>query len=473
MRRDRHLRAPRRKASRQGELFGGEVGPGGGGEVGNQVAPREESRPLSATEQRRALTANLMEEVCDAGNLDLALSKVVSNKGAPGADGMKVTELREWYEAHGEELRSQLLAGEYRPQPVKGVKIPKPGGGERQLGIPTVIDRLVQQAILQVLDPILDPTFSDSSFGFRPGRSAHGALAQARGYVADERYIVVDLDLEKFFDQVNHDVLMNRLGRHLGDKRVLRVIGRFLRAGMMQDGVCSGRKKGTPQGGPLSPLLANLLLDDLDKELEKRGHCFCRYADDCNIYVRSQKSGEQVMKSVTKFLENRLKLRVNRDKSAVGPAWKRKFLGHRLLSSGGLGIAPKSVNRFKDRVREITRRNRGVSLERMVTELNRFLLGWCAYYRHISGPSTLDKLDGWVRRKIRCVKLKQCKRARGIARFLMKQGVSKDRAYCLGGSGKGWWRLSCTPQAHKAMGKEWFELIGLVSLATRYRELKR
>lgn len=473
MGRDRHLRAPRRKVPVQGELFDDVAFPGGGGEAGSQAAPYEESRSRSATEHGRALATDLMEDVCDATNLELALSKVVSNKGAPGVDGMSVDELREWYGEHGEELRAQLLSGNYRPQPIKGAKISKPGGGERQLGIPTVTDRLVQQAILQVLTPILDPTFSDSSFGFRPGRSAHDALEQARSHVADGRYIVVDLDLEKFFDHVNHDVLMNRLGRHVRDKRVLRAVGRFLRAGMMQDGVCVRRDEGTPQGGPLSPLLANLLLDDLDKELEKRGHCFCRYADDCNIYVRSQKSGEQVMKSIANFLEKRLRLKVNAEKSAVGPVWERKFLGHRLLSNGGLGIAPKSLKRFKDRMREITRRNRGVSIERMVSELNRFLLGWCAYYRHISGPSILDKLDGWVRRKLRCVKLKQCKRARGIARFLMRQGISKDRAYSLGGSGKGWWRLSCTPQAHKAMGKDWFELIGLVSLAMRYRELKR
>jgi RNA-directed DNA polymerase len=454
-------------------LFDAGSGLGGGGDDGIGTVPREEPRAVSATEQRRALTSKLMEEVCDDVNLDRALSRVVSNKGAAGVDGMRVTELKAWLDAHRDELRSQLLSGEYQPQPVKGVKIPKPGGGERQLGIPTVIDRLVQQAILQVLDPILDPTFSISSFGFRPGRSAHDALAQARSYVAEGRCIVVDLDLEKFFDHVNHDILMNRLGRHVGDKRVLRVIGRFLRAGLMQDGVRVGREEGTPQGGPLSPLLANLLLDDLDKELEQRGHCFCRYADDCNIYVRTPKAGERVMASVTAFLVKRLKLKVNREKSSVGPVWERKFLGHRLLSNGGLGIAPKSLERFKDRVREITRRNRGVSLSMVVNELNRYLLGWGAYYRYISGPGALDKLDGWVRRKVRCYRLKQCKRARGIASFLMSRGVSRDRAYCLGGSGKGWWRLSFSPQSSKAMDKNWFELIGLVSLFSRYRELKR
>jgi len=468
MKGERHPREPRQLG-----LFGAGFSLGTGGDVGNEAALREESRPLSATEQRRALTSNLMEEVCDDDNLRRALTRVRKNKGAPGVDGMRVGELADWLFAHHDELRAQLLAGEYKPQPVKGVLIPKPGGGERQLGIPAVVDRLVQQAILQVLDPILDPTFSDSSFGFRAGRSAHDALKQARGYVADGRCIVIDFDLEKFFDHVNHDILMNRLGLHVGDKRVLRVIGRFLRAGMMQDGVCVSREEGTPQGGPLSPLLANLLLDDLDKELEARGHCFCRYADDCNIYVYSQKSGDRVMESISKFLEKRLRLRVNSEKSAVGPAWERKFLGYRLLSGGGLGIAPKSVARFKDRVREITRRNRGVSLERMVDELNRYFLGWVAYYWHISGPSIFCELDGWVRRRLRCVKLKQCKRAVGIARFLMKRGVSRDRAWRLGGSGKGWWRMSRTPQAHVAMGKDWFNLIGLVSLAMRCRELKR
>lgn len=275
-----------------------------------------------------------MEEICQRANLNQAFKRVKDNKGAPGIDGMRVEALREWLSTHKDELIASLLDGTYQPQPVKGVQIPKPGGGMRQLGIPTVRDRLVQQAFLQVLTPILDPLFSDSSFGFRPGRGAHDALQQAQRYVEDGRIIVVDMDLEKFFDRVNHDILMARLARHVKDKRLLRITRAFLNAGIMQNGVCVARDEGTPQGGPLSPLLANLLLDDLDKELERRGHSFCRYADDCNIYVQSLKAGERVMESITRFLEKRLKLRVNQKKSAVDYVSKRKFLGYRLLESG-------------------------------------------------------------------------------------------------------------------------------------------
>src|SRR5271169_958926 len=308
-----------------------------------------------------------MDQIASSANLNQAYKRVKANRGAPGVDGMTVDDLRSWIVENKDALITALLEGSYQPQPVRGVQIPKPGGGMRQLGIPTVVDRLVQQAIAQVLEPLLDPTFSASSFGFRPGRGAHDALRQAREYVADGREIVVDLDLEKFFDRVNHDILMSRLARRIGDKRLLRVIRRFLQAGMMADGVCSERHEGTPQGGPMSPLLANLLLDDLDKELERRGHRFCRYADDCNIYVRSLVAGERVMASVTSFLEDRLRLKVNRQKSAVAPVGERQFLGHRLGKRGTLGIGRKSLARAKDRLREITRRNRGdCSLERMV-----------------------------------------------------------------------------------------------------------
>jgi len=468
MSKERHQRGPR-----QLDLFAAGSGPGGGGEAGSGSAPSEERQLLTAMERGRALPGALMEEVCQDENLNRALARVRSNKGAPGVDGMKVEELEGWMIAHGRGLVESLLSGAYQPGPVRGVEIPKPGGGQRQLGIPTVVDRLVQQAILQVLEPILDPTFSESSFGFRLGRSAHQALEQARRYVGEERHIVVDIDLEKFFDRVNHDILISRLSRHVSDKRLLRIIGRFLRAGMMQEGVCIPRREGTPQGGPLSPLLANLLLDDLDQELERRGHCFCRYADDCNIYVRSQKSGERLMASLTRFLEKRLKLRVNREKSAVGPVWERKFLGHRLLAGGRLGIAPKSLDRLKDRVRRITRRNRGVSLERMVKDLNSFFLGWVAYYRHAEGKSHLQRLDEWVRRKLRCVRLKQCKRAKPIRDFLVSNGVEESWAWRLAASGKGWWRLSNTPQSSKAMSNDWFEVIGLVSLFVRHQELNR
>jgi RNA-directed DNA polymerase len=327
------------------------------GEGGTGAEPIVELSLSAAIARRRALTSQLMEQVVKPDNLNQAYARVVANKGSPGIDGMRVGQLAGWIKRHRQTFIASLLDGSFEPQPVRGVKIPKPGGGIRQLGIPTVIDRLVQQAFLQVLTPILDPTFSPCSYGFRPGKSAHEALHAAREYVAEGYTTVVDIDLEKFFDRVNHDVLMNRLGRHVGDKRMLKIIGRFLRAGLMNDGVgsaspgvCTSREEGTPQGGPLSPLLANRMLDDLDKELQKRGHRFCRYADDCNIYVQSIKAGERVMASVTKFLEEKLHLRVNRLKSAVAHVSERKFLGHRLLSGGRLGIAPQSLKRARERL---------------------------------------------------------------------------------------------------------------------------
>jgi len=399
-----------------------------------------------------------MEQVTGSANLNRAYKRVKANDGAAGVDGMDVTELRAWIAGNRETLIASLLDGSYQPQPVRGVQIPKPGGGMRQLGIPTVVDRLVQQAIAQILEPLFDPTFSASSFGFRPGRGAHDALRQARGYVAGGYEIVVDLDLEKFFDRVNHDILMSRLARRIGDKRLLRIIRRFLQAGLMADGVCNERHEGTPQGGPLSPLLSNLLLDDLDKELERRGHRFCRYADDCNIYVRSQAAGERVMASVTSFLEGKLRLKVNRQKSAVAPVGERQFLGPTgqapegrlcLGKRGTLGIGRKSLARAKDRLREITCRNRGdCSLERMVEQVNRFTTGWVTYYRHAQCKSTLRDLDGWLRRKLRCVKLKRCKLVRTMVRFLIGNGVTRGNALKLASSGKGWWRLPAGQAGH-------------------------
>jgi RNA-directed DNA polymerase len=335
-----------------------------------------------------------------------------------------------------------------------------------------VVDRLVQQAVLQILQPILDPVFSGSSFGFRPGRSAHDALARAGKYVGEGHNIVVDLDLEKFFDRVNHDIVMARLARRIGDKRLLRLIRRFLEAGMMQGGVCVERHEGTPQGGPLSPLLANLLLDDLDKMLEARGHRFVRYADDVNIYVRSRAAGERVMASVAEFLQSRLHLQVNREKSAVAPVWERKFLGHRLLPDGRLGIAPGTLVRAKQRVRAITRRNRGVSLQRMIGELNSFLAGWVTYFRHAHCKSHLQRLEAWMRRKLRCARLKQCKRAKTMADFLRGLGVPTWRAWILALSGKGWWRKALSYQATEAMNLDWFKAQGLILLTDRYLALQ-
>jgi RNA-directed DNA polymerase len=428
---------------------------------------------FTAFDQQRALTVNLMEQVCDPTNIVHAYRRVRANKGTPGVDGMTVHELADWLRQHNAALTASLLDGTYRPQPVRGVQIPKPGGGQRQLGIPVAVDRLVQQMILQVLNPLFDPTFSNSSYGFRPGRSPHMALEQARKYVAQEgRKFVVDLDLEKFFDRVNHDILMSRLARRIGDKRLLRIVRRFLQAGLMQDGVCVAREEGTPQGGPLSPLLSNLLLDDLDQLLESRGHRFCRYADDCNIYVRSLAAGQRVMASVTEFLEGKLKLRVNREKSAVAPVEERKFLGHRLLANGKLGISPKSVKRAKEKIREITRRNRGVNFTQVILELNLFLRGWIGYYRFAWCKVELEQLDGWIRRKLRCYRLKQCKGAKAIARFLEKLGASSVSAHRVASSGKGWWRLALTHSAHLAMSLKWFKDQGLLSLADQYDLLK-
>lgn len=449
-----------------------------GGEEVIQAAPCVEPQRTSAYDRDRALTrggpaspSTLMEQACEPANLNRAYARVMANKGAPGADGMTVGQLAGWIRRHRREFTASMLDGSYQPQPVRGVQIPKPGGGMRQLGIPTVVDRLVQQAFLQVLEPILDPTFSESSYGFRPGRGAHDALRKAKEFVAEGRQTVVDIDLEKFFDRVNHDVLMNRLSRHVADKRMLKIIGRFLRAGMMSDGVCIDRVQGTPQGGPLSPLLANLLLDDLDKELERRGHCFCRYADDCNIYVQSPKAGERVMAGVTRFLEKKLRLRVNRDKSAVAAVEERKFLGYRLLPGGRLGIAPQSLVRAKERVRRITRRSRGVSIEQVIDELNAFLTGWVTYFRHAECRGPLREMDKWARRKLRCLRLKQCRFMAPIANWLRKLGVPRRRAWLLAQSGRGWWRLADSPGSHEGMSLTWFKSLGLVSLSTRYEQL--
>jgi RNA-directed DNA polymerase len=446
---------------------------GDGGAGGTRSPEHGPQQAFAAFEQQRALTVSLMEQVCDPKNLLRAYRRVRSNKGKPGVDGMTVHELQDWLRENNEALVASLLDGTCQSQPVRGVQIEKSGGGKRQPGIPAVVDRMVQQAILQVPDPIFDPTFSDSSFGFRSGRSPHMALEQGRKYVAQEgRGFVVDLDPEKFFDKVNHDILMSRIARRIGDKRLLRIIRRFLRAGLMQDGVCVVRDEGTPQGGPLSPLLANLLLDDLDRLLESRGHCFCRYADDCNICVRSLAAGQRVMESVTRFPEEKLKLRVNREKSAVAPAGERKFLGHRLLLNGKPGISPRSINRAKERIREITRRNRGVSRVRVIVELNLFLMGWLNYYRNAACRFELQCLDEWTRRKLRCYRLKQCKRGKTVSGFLRKLGASPSLAHRVASSGKGWWRLSLTRASHQAMSEDWFAKQGLKSLVLKYDSFK-
>lgn len=421
---------------------------------------------------RALANVNLMEQICDRANLNRAYKRVKSNKGSAGIDGMEVTDLSEWISRNKDALIQSLLCGDYVPQEVRKVEIPKPDGkGKRMLCIPTVVDRLVQQAILQVLSPIYDHDFSDNSFGFRPRRSAHQALKRAQSYVAEGREIVVDIDLEKFFDRVNHDILMSELSKRIKDKRLLCIIGRFLRAGIMSDGVCVNRREGMPQGGPLSPLLSNILLDMLDKELGRRGHCFCRYADDCNIYVRSQKAGERVLKSITSFLEKRLKLRVNKEKSAVAPISDRQFLGYRLLPEGKLELAPKSLKRAKDKIRQLTRRTQGNSLEAVIRRLNKYLIGWMNYFKLTDSDWRYKELDKWIRRKLRCYRLKQRKRSWSIVKYLMQLGVPACSAWSTGGSSKGWWRLSASHASHHAMKISWFNELGLISLQRRYQLL--
>lgn len=444
-----------------------------GGITRMDTARSEEQQIMKASKEEETLTKHLMEKICNSSNLNQAYKRVKANKGSAGVDGMTVNDLRDWISKHKELLIESLLTGTYQPQPVLGIEIPKAGNeGVRQLGIPSVVDRLVQQAIHQILEPIFDPTFSESSYGFRPGRSAHKALKKAQEYVRAGYNIVVDIDLEQFFDRVNHDVLMSRLAQRISDKRLLKIIRRFLEAGVMKQGICSEKSQGLSQGGPLSPLMSNILLDDLDKELEHRGHKFCRFADDNNIYVRSLRAGKRVLESMRKFLEIRLKLKINEAKSGCAPVGERKFLGYRLLDDGRLAIAHHSIDRLRDKVRELTRRNRGVSLGKIISELNEKLRGWANYFRLTEMPSDLADLDSWIRRKLRCYRLKQRKKSKPITKFLISLGVSANSARIIGGSGKGWWRLSMTPQLHKAMNNSWFEKQGLINMTNQAALLK-
>jgi group II intron reverse transcriptase/maturase len=416
-----------------------------------------------------------LEEVLRRENMLTAYRRVVGNKGAAGVDGMTVEELMPFVREHWSRLREELLGGVYIPQPVLKVEIPKPGGkGMRMLGIPTVVDRLIQQAVLQVLQPHFDPTFSDSSYGFRPGRSAHQALERSREHVAAGCRWVVDFDLEKFFDCVNHDVLMARLARRIEDKRLLRLVRRYLQAGMLEDGLVSPRTQGTPQGGPLSPLLSNVLLDELDKELERRGHRFVRYADDCNVYVQSRRAGERVMTSVELFLEKRLRLKVNRDKSAVDRPWKRKFLGYTFTHhfKPRLKVAPESVKRFKDNLRTLFRRGRGRSLGRVIEELKPKLRGWAIYYRMADVRVTFEDLDKWLRRKLRCILWRQWKRPRTRAKELIRRGIEPERARISAVNGHGPWWNAGSGHMHHAVPTRYLQKLGLVSLLHETRRLK-
>lgn len=445
---------------------------------GSGRQPREQGVGASSVTAPAGLarpeaTGRLLEAILDRETMRAAYHRVVANRGAPGVDGMTVDALKEYLVAHWPRLKEELLAGRYRPQPVRRVEIPKPGGGTRTLGIPRVVDRLIQQAMHQVLSPLFDPGFSEASYGFRPGRSAHQAVLASRAHVAAGRRFVVDFDLEKFFDRVNHDVLMARVARRVADKRVLRLIRRYLQAGLMADGVATVRTEGTPQGGPLSPLLSNILLDALDKELERRGHAFVRYADDCNIYVRSKRAGERVMASVTRFLGERLRLAVNPAKSAVDRPWNRTFLGYTLTAHKAprLRVAPQSVARFKGKLKALWRQGRGRSLGRTIEDLTPVLTGWIAYFRLAEAKGVFEELDGWIRRRLRCLLWRQWKRPRTRAARLMQRGLDEERAWVSAVNGHGpWWNAGAS-HMHDAFRAAFFRNLGLVSLLDQHRRL--
>jgi len=413
-----------------------------------------------------AIAEQLMEEVCGRENCKQALKRVKANKGSAGVDGMTVQQLPEYLKQHWPAIREQLLSGTYKPEPVRRVEIPKPDGGVRKLGIPTVLDRFVQQAVMQVLQGRWDRTFSNHSYGFRPGRSAHQAVEQAQQYIAEGYRWCVDLDLEKFFDRVSHDKLMARIESRISDRRLLKLIRSFLKAGVMEGGLVSPVDEGTPQGGPLSPLLSNIVLDEFDRELERRGLRFARYADDSNIYVRSRRAGERVMASITRFITAKLKLKVNEQKSAVARPWERKFLGFSFTANRvpKRRIAPKAVLRFKEKVRELTRRTRGVSTERMAEDLSRYLQGWIGYFGKCQTPSVLQGLEEWIRRRLRSAIWKQW--TRGTVRFaeLRKRGVNKDLAACTAGSAHGPWRLANSPALAFALPNVYFDSLGIPRL---------
>jgi RNA-directed DNA polymerase len=408
----------------------------------------------------------LMEAVVERATMWEAYRRVICNKGSAGVDGMTCAELKDHLKAHWATIREKLLSGEYIPMAVRKVEIPKPQGGKRCLGIPTVQDRLIQQALVQVLQRVFEPGFSEHSYGFRPGRSAHQAVRQAQGYVREGRRWVVDLDLEKFFDRVGHAILMERVARKVSDERVCDLIRRYLRAGLLDGGVVSPRKEGTPQGGPLSPLLSNILLTDLDRELERRGHAFVRYADDCNIYVQTRRSGERVMASMSRYLERRLELKVNREKSAVDRPWKRKFLGYSLTAhrQARLKVALQSVKRFKEKLRRLWRQGRGRSLAAVVEALAPVLRGWVNYFQLAEVRNVFQMLDGWIRRRLRCLLWRQWKRPRTRARCLMRRGLAESRACASAGNGRGpWWNAGAL-HMNAAFPKAYFDRLGLVSL---------
>jgi RNA-directed DNA polymerase len=436
------------------------------GEAPTTAERGTESPAVERSIESPAGTQGLMEEVCERENLREALKRVRANGGSPGVDGMAVGELSNYLKDNWPTIREQLLSGTYQPQPVRRVTIPKPDGGERKLGIPTVVDRFIQQAVLQVLQRRWDRTFSESSYGFRPNRSAHQAVAKAQEYLAEGNCWVVDIDLEKFFDRVNHDKLMGQVAKRVADKRLLKLVRAYLNAGVMENGLVSPTDEGTPQGGPLSPLLSNLVLDDLDRELERRGHRFVRYADDCNIYVRSERAGKRVMESIPDFISRKLKLEVNGEKSAVGRPRERKFLGFSFTNEKEprRRIAPKALDRFKKRVRELTQRTRGVSLERTIAELAIYVRGWGGYFGFCQTPSILESLDKWMARRLRCVVWKQWKRGPVRYRELRRRDVGKALAAKTAGSAHGPWRLAASPALKFALPNAYLRSLGLPTL---------
>jgi len=438
---------------------GGSEAPVGEGEGAEALRAKRETEGPAGNQR-------VMEEVCERENRREALKRVRANKGSPGIDGMTVDELPEYLEQHWPAIRAQLLSGTYEPKPVKRVEIPKPDGGVRKLGIPTVLDRFVQQAVQQVLQQQWDPTFSEHSYGFRPGRSTKQAVAQAQRYIAEGYGWCVDFDLEKFFDRVNHDKLMGQVAKRVEDRRLLKLIRAFLNAGVMEDGLVSPSVEGTPQGGPLSPLLSNLVLDELDRELERRGHRFVRYADDSNIYVRSERAGQRVMGSVKRFITEKLKLKVNESKSAVAKPQERKFLGFSFTSGKELKrkIAPKAIDRFKERVREITHKSRGRSMEKVMEELAQYVRGWRGYFGFCETPSVLRRLDGWIRRRVRCAFWRQWKTGRKRFAELVRRGVSRELAASTAGSSCGPWRVSQSPALDRALSNAYLSSLGLPSL---------
>lgn len=444
------------------------------GTVGSMSTARQAGTARNDSDGPEALT--LIEQVVRRENLVAAHARVVRNGGAPGVDGLSVDDLMPYCRQHWARIREQLLSGTYVPQPVRRVEIPKPDGkGVRMLGIPTVLDRFIQQALLQVLSPLFDPTFSDASFGFRPGRSTHQAVQRARAHIAAGHRWVVDVDLEKFFDRVNHDVLMARVARRVKDKRVLRLIRRYLQAGMMAGGLVSPRTEGTPQGGPLSPLLSNILLDEWDRELERREHRFVRYADDCNVYVQSKAAGERVLTSLERFLVRRLRLRVNHEKSCVARPWNRKFLGYSVTwdRAARLRVSPAAVKRLKTKLRTVLARGRGRRLADVVTELNLATRGWVAYFRLAEAKTSFEDLDKWLRRKLRCVMWRQWKRPRTRLHELRRRGLDEARAHLSAYNGHGpWWNAGAS-HMHEAVPTAVLRQLGLLSLLAEHQRLAR